>query len=458
MGDDTALPGDVEEIESFVVDWMSDNRIPGASLAIVHGDDLVVADGFGARDLASNARATPETRYGVASITKSFAALAVLQQVASGRVALSDPVTQYVEFYEDLEEPPTIHELLSHSSRMPSDGASVALISRLIGEDPMEVPLSSERDFGRYVAGSTAERASEDRFFYYNTGYTVLGKLVAAVDGREFPRYVGEEILDPLGMDRSVVAPSEFDTLDDTMTPYREENGERVEVPFPDKGVGAAGGLVSTVEDLARYLQFQFSPDDAILDRSLLEEARSGHISRQTYIDGTDQQYGYGWMRRPFLGDDLIEHGGSLAVSTAYLGYLEDEHLGVALACNDSPETHPDRVGPALLSILKGEDPVDATRYYSLRRKARRLAGEYTSYRGIQTATVEPDDGTLAITFETALETEEVAAMPESAAFDDHSYYTIGAGGTRVPVEFVETANGMDLFYRRWRLHRELPP
>jgi CubicO group peptidase (beta-lactamase class C family) len=443
------------EVESFMTDWLSEHRIPGASLAIVDGDDMVYADGFGARDLTSNAPATAETRYGVASITKSFTATAVLQQVEADRVSLQDLITDHLSFYEGLEDAPTVHDLLSHSSRLPSDGASVALIARLMGADPVEVPLSSDPDFSRYVADSLEERSPDDRFFYNNTAYTVLGKLVEALDGREFPTYVGEEILSPLGMDRSVVAPENFDGLENAMTPYREENGERVEAGFPVKGVGAAGGLVSTVEDLGRYLQFQFDPEVGVLDPSLLEEAKQAHATRLTYLDGTEQGYGYGWMRRPFLGDVLIEHGGSLAVSTAYVGYLDHAELGVALACNDSPAAHPDRVGPAILAILQGQDPASATRYYGLRSKAERVAGEYESFRGIQTATVEPDEGTLEITFETALEEQHVTATPESTDPDDLTYYAVGNAGAKIPVEFENTEDGMDLYFRRWRLHQE---
>lgn len=450
------LPDDVRrEVESFVTEWLSEHRIPGASLAVVDGDEVVYADGFGARDLETNAPATAETRYGMASITKSFTATAVLQQVEAGRVDLQDPVTDHLPFYEGLGEPPTIHELLSHSSRMPSDGASVALIGRLMGVDPVEVPLSSDADFERYVADSLPERSPDERFFYYNTGYTVLGKLVEELDGRAFPTYVGEEILEPLAMDRSVLAPEDFEDLDDAMTPYRTEDGERVEAGFPVKGVGAAGGLVSTVEDLARYLQFQFDPDADVLDPDLLETARTAHSTRLTYLDGSEQGYGYGWMRRPFLGDDLIEHGGSLGVSTAYVGFLADEELGVTLACNDSPAAHPQHVGPAVLAILEGGDPATATRYYGLRSKAERVAGEYESFHGIQTATVEPDGAALEIAFETALDERHVAATPESTDPDDLTYYAVGEGGARIPIEFEETDEGMDLYFRRWRLHRQ---
>lgn len=438
-------------VDSFVTDWLSDQRIPGAALAITNGDSIAYAEGYGAKDLATNAPATANTLYGVASVTKSFTALAVLQQVERTDLELTDPVTDYVPFYDDLDERPTVQELLSHSSGMPSDGASVVLISRLTEADPVEVPLSSEGDLQRYVAGALDDRADGERFFYYNTGYTVLGKLVTALDGRSFPEYVEEEILHPLEMVRSTVAPESLEPFDDVMTPYRTENDDRIETPFPVKGVGAAGGLLTSITELANYIAFQLNGNSELISSDLLAEAHKARATRQMYLDGGKQKYGYGWMTRPFLDDTLVEHGGSLGVSTSYVGFLKETEVGVALACNDSPDVHPQYVGPAILALLHDKDPAEVTRFYALRAKANRVAGTYESYRGIQTATVNPADGQIAVSLKTALGEESFEAYPASTDVDDLTYYTVKPSGAQVPLEFDDD-DRMDFYYERWRL------
>ncbi|MXR22566.1 serine hydrolase domain-containing protein, partial [Halobacterium bonnevillei] len=118
-----------DAVESFVADWLTDESVPSAGVALVDGDDVVYADGFGARDLESNAPASAETMYGVASVTKSFVATSVLQLERDGHLDLDDSVTEHVDYFSELADPPTVHELLSHTSGMPSDGASVALIA-----------------------------------------------------------------------------------------------------------------------------------------------------------------------------------------------------------------------------------------------------------------------------------------------------------------------------------------
>lgn len=442
------------EIEAFVTDWLSDARVPGASIAVVDGGEVVYAAGFGARNLESNEPATPDTVYGVASVTKSFTALAVLQLVESGDVALAAPVSEYVPFFEHLDDPPSVEELLTHTSGMPSDAASVALILRGIDAAPVEVPLSSEADFNRYVDQSTAFRTTdEERFFYYNSGYEVLGRLVEAVDGRSFAAYVDDEILAPIGMRRSSLDPSILDERTDVMTPYMKEDGKSVETPYPDKGIGAAGGLLSPVSDLAEYLRFLLDPDPGVVDPTLLQAARESHVTRQTYLDGTDQQYGYGWMRRPLLDDELVEHGGTLGISASYVGYLEDAELGIAIGANTTPEIHPMTVGPALLAMLQGEDPVDVVPYYGIDAKLERVTGEYESYRGIVEAVVDrAEGGGVEVTFTLPEEEQSFVAHPRTADPDDLTFEFVTDGGVRTPLTFEDAGEGWDMFYQRWRL------
>ena len=462
-------PDTSEAVESFVAEWLTDEHVPSASVALVDcaeprsaenangdelraGDDVVYVDGFGARDLESNTPATPETMYGVASVTKSFVATSVLQLVEDGAVSVDDPVTDHVPYFTDLEDPPTVHELLSHTSGMPSDGASVALISRFVGGDVATAPLSSDADVARNVRDSLGERADGDRFFYYNTGYTVLGKLVEAIDGRPFPEYVDDEILRPLGMNRSAVRADPAD-FEDAMTPYRLEDGELERTEFPVKGVGAAGGLLSTASDLAAYLRFAMHGDEAVLPDELLALAQEAHATRHERIDGSPNEYGYGWMRQPLLGDELVEHSGALSVSTAYVGFLEDAELGVAVLANASPDVHPSFVGRALLALARGEDPAEAVPFFALREKCQRVAGRYESHRSAMTAEVEAAGGTLEATFETALGEESVTAFPESLDAEDRQFYAVDAGGNRLPLTFEETEDGLDCYYQRWRLH-----
>lgn len=450
------------EIESFVTEWMSDADVPAASVAVVDGDELVFADGFGARDLELNEPSSADTLYGFGSVTKSFTALAIMQLVEDGKLSVDDPVSEYVPHLSEVEgEPITIEELLSHSSGMPSDGSAVELIGRTTDGETVAGPLGGDADFRRFVQDSSDHRVTdEERFFYYNSGYTVLGKVIEAIDGRSYETYVDEEIFEPLAMDRTTYEREPFEADDDAMTSYRQDENGRQTCSFPfDDDVYAPGGLVSSVAEISRYLRAMMGDGEFDGERvctpDSVAELHEPRATRQRYLDGTEQQYGYGWMRQPMLGDELIGHGGSVGVSTAYLGFLDDANLGVAVACNASADPHPMSVGPAVLAIAQGSEPTAASTTFAVREKLDAVTGSYESYRGVLSATVERSGGGLTLTIETRLGEQDVPLFPASLDPDEYEFYTVLGSGARTPVEFDLSGETDDLFYQRWRLRSE---
>ncbi|MDY6818519.1 MAG: serine hydrolase [Halobacteriales archaeon] len=456
--------GPADELHAFLTEWLSEDRIPGVSLAIVDGNDVVYADGHGARDLASNAPATAETLYGMGSCTKSFTALAIMQLAEAGQLDVTDPVTDHVPYLDAVEgDPVTIHQLLTHTSGMPSDGKAIVLISRLMGGDPIEVPLSDHDDFRAYVRGAAPDRVTdeEERFFYYNSGYTILGEIISEVSGQSYTEYVQDHILDPLGMERSTFSEADFTETTDRMTPYTREDGKSVaaEFPFGDFLYGA-GGLLSCVSELTAYLQLNMHGGDydghSLLDGEHLDRMHQAHATRYQRLDGSTYRYGYGWGVEDFLDDVLVGHSGSVGVSTGYLGFLKDRDLGVAIGCNTTHEYALAEIGKAALAIVEGHDPAERVPLFGLREKLATVTGEYSSYRDLQGATVEQDGGTLQLTMHSDLREQQLPLFPETADPTDYRFYTVTVAGDRTPVTFdVTDGRATDLYIDRWRLRRE---
>lgn len=449
-------------IESFVTEWMTDDSVPGTGLAVFDADQVLYAEGFGARDLRENDPATERTLYGVGSCTKSVTAVAASQLAESGELSLDDPVADYLPYVAEIEgKPITIHDLLCHGSGMPSDGNLSALLRRLTDMDPMPVPLSSEADFRRHVRGSGGERITDgDRpFFYYNTGFTLVGEVIEAVSGQPYHEYVREHVLAPLGMDRSGFTRERFESSANRMTPYRLEDGEPVEADLAfDDSLFAPGGLISSPVEFARYCRLYLTAGEVdggrILGADSIRRMRRPHNTRSSFIDGTERKYGYGLETRPFLGEELIRHGGMMGTTTAAFGVLPGTGLGVTLACNTAPDRHPSTVMLAILAILKGRDPERVVPRLVLEGKADAVTGQYESYRGVFEATVETDGGRLVLTTRCGDREFEFPLLPESFDPDEHQYYTMTADGKRVPARFRIRDDGIDLLYRRWRLRR----
>lgn len=452
----------LQSVERFASDWVSEDRIPGATLSMFDADGTAAA-AFGARELERNVPATPDTLLGIGSCTKSFTGIAILQLAEDGKLAVDDPVSDYVDTYDDAPgEPITIRQLLSHSSGLPSDGMATALISRMMGLEPMEVPLSGAADFHRHVDGALDERAThlEEPFFYYNSGFTVLGDIIEGLTGNTYAEYVADEILTPLGMERSTFARENFEADDDTMTPYYKENGSSTPGSFPfDESIHAPGGMLSSVRELARYGRMHINDGkldgERILPEARIKEARTPVSQRETLVDGTPQEYAYGWMVRDFLDDTLVCHGGGIGVYNAFIGYLLDAGVGVAVQCTTMPETHPMYAGPGALAMALGEDPIEAVPHLALKRGLAELAGEYESYRNIMTLTIERMGGGLVLKAESDREgAMELPLTPTDIGDDVWEFTAVEASGAAIPIRFEYHEDGIDLYYQRWRLHK----
>lgn len=448
-------------VDRYLHEWLTDNSLPGASVAIVHGDETVYATGAGARDLETNAPATPETLYGIGSVTKSVTALAIAQLHDHGGLTFSDPVADYLDAVEEEQFDATLHELLSHSSGLPSLGTSEVLIARQSGLGEYGVPMADWEDFYHHLTEGLEERLDDSSFRYCNSGYTLLGEVVTAVDGRPFPTYVDEEILEPLGMLRSTFEPEKYAEDANAATAYwlhDEDDGdgrgeetapEAVPPPVRERSY-AAGGLVTPVTELARYLRYNARGEldgDRLVSQETIQQLHAGHT------ETPEGPYGYGWQRREFLDRTLVGHGGSVAVSTAFAGFTDDAEWAVALACNAAPDHSLAGPAMALLAAAMGEQPA-AVPFVARRRALKKFIGRYESYRGIKDATVERDGETLRLSFEDILG-DETSLMPVDPV--DGEFEQSLASGARRSVTFEQTGDGVECFIDRWRLHRVGP-
>lgn len=460
---DSTFPDESKrKLENIVSKKMAQAHVPGASIALVKGDEVVYAKGFGARNMADNLPATPHTLYGIGSCTKSFTALAVMQLVGQGKLNIHEPVSEYLPFELGFEEAPiTIHHLLSMSSGVPSLGTANVLIERMTGVGEKWIPMTTIEDFLRFVNNAAGEVAAkpDERYFYLNAGYTLIGEVVEQVGGMPYEDYIKEMILKPLEMDRSTFKKEEFEKDPDVMTAHWKEKDGKVNAtvhPF-HKLIYAPGGLLGPVTELTNYLFMNLNggiyKGTEIVNATLLEAMHSVHTDRGKSIFGQNG-YGYGWgIFKDFLGHRLIAHTGSTGVSSAFLGFIPDLKIGVALAANTGffgsviPHT--------ALALLMGRDPEKELPYLAIDKSLSSLEGVYEAYEGTNRVSVAKKGPILYLEISNRWREMSAPLIPENDDPGNRIFNIYTEEGGKMPIEFVEGPEGqIDLYMERWRLHR----
>jgi CubicO group peptidase (beta-lactamase class C family) len=266
---------DFEILEEFLRERMRRTRLPGVSLALVRGDEVVYARGFGFRDLEKRLPATPATAYGIGSITKSFTALGILQLVEEGKLSLEDAVEKFLPLkIRPFGEPIRVWHLLSHTAGIPALAYAEAELRWEQGTGGKPLALATVEDFVAWLNGAAdwVEARPGERWLYLNEGYILLGGIIEKLSGLSYAEYVRKKILEPLGMRNTGFLGEEVPEL---ATPYVvPQEGQ----PHPGKirpiPIGSDGALVSTVLDLAKYLGMWLRRGAPLLSEKSYEGAR----------------------------------------------------------------------------------------------------------------------------------------------------------------------------------------
>jgi CubicO group peptidase (beta-lactamase class C family) len=260
------------KVDAFVQEKMNARNIPGLSMAIVRDGKIILAKGYGMANLELSVPATEKTVYHIASITKTFTAMATMMLVEEGKISLEEPISK---FFSDLPEAwreVKIRHLLNHTSGIKS----------FSNNDKIPCPVGkSESEYGRAdvlkeVACLPLEFSPGERWSYGDTGYHLLGMLIEKVSGKDYEQFLNERIFQPLEMhDTRLNSYNQLVTNRADGYSYSDGN-------FRNAGLlpvfeFANAGLVSTVLDMAK-LNIAFT-SEKLLRRATLEQMMTNEIA-----------------------------------------------------------------------------------------------------------------------------------------------------------------------------------
>lgn len=250
--DDAALYATVDGI---FASYAQDAHVPGLVYGIVRDGRLIYVRGIGVQDLESKRPVTPDTLFRIASMTKAFTALEILQLRDEGKLELDAPAETYVPELRGWQYPTEdsrrirVRDLLNHTAGFVTD-------------DPWgdrQTPMP-EAEFTRLLgAGVPFARAPGLRMEYSNLGYALLGRIITNVSGSPFEDTIGRAILEPLGME-STGFDIDHSPLERRALGYRwEDDAWKPEPPLGRGAFGAMGGMQTSANDYAKWLAFLLS-------------------------------------------------------------------------------------------------------------------------------------------------------------------------------------------------------
>jgi CubicO group peptidase (beta-lactamase class C family) len=323
-------------------------RAPSVSAAVFRGRELLWAEAVGLADVEAKREATPDTRYPIASITKSFVAVAVMQLRDTGALALGDPIQQYLP---EAPAGPTVATLLSHASGLQREVPGS-------GWETAEFP-SREQMLGSLGEVEVALE-HEGEWHYSNLGFVLLGEVVARLAGMPVERYLDERVLRPLGLEQTSWGPREPAAGTYLTHPFADAVFD--EPGDVDKGATiAAGGLWSTTGDLARWGGFLHEPDPGVLAPETLAEMRRLRVMAEP------QRWTRGWGLGLILnriGERVfVGHEGGAMGAVSSLMVEQESGVGAVVLANTTAGFDPITVAAELAgAVLDAEEEVEPWR------------------------------------------------------------------------------------------------
>jgi CubicO group peptidase (beta-lactamase class C family) len=336
----TAMAAEPAAIDTIFTKLITE-KTPGAAVLVRKDGKTIVERGYGMRDLRTMTPIDASTDFRLASFTKQFTAMSVMLLVHDGKLRYDEPLTEIFPDFPAYGRAITVRHLLTHTGGLPDYEELMAggpwTETRQIQDDEVLALLKKEAK-PKFAPGTS--------WSYSNSGYVVLGLIVAKASGMPFGEFLKARIFQPLGMKNTLMYVKGRNTVPNRAYGHSKRDGQLVEADQSSSSATQGdGGIYSNLEDLAKW-------DDALRKHTLLSEAEmkpaltavrlaDGSATSWPRAPGEDNlnpgkpvQYGFGWFLDPYAGRERMWHAGSTrGFSTAIVRFLA-ENLTVVVLCN----------------------------------------------------------------------------------------------------------------------------
>lgn len=313
--------------------------VPGASVVVVRDGQVVLRRAYGMADLERRVAATPETDYRLASVSKQFTATAIMLLAKDGRLRYDQPIRDFLPELPAATRDVTVRNLLNHTSGL-VDYEDLIPDSRTTQLNDNDVLAYLAAKDSLYFAAGTQYR-------YSNSGYVLLGMIVARAAGMSLPAFLRARIFEPLGMRASVMHVEGSDTVPHRAFGYSPQGGGFIQT---DQSVTSAtlgdGGIYTNVDDMVRW-------DAALAQATLVDTATLTLATTPPPLPaGATTEYGFGWFVDTYRGERRWRHTGETSGFRNAILRFPNRRLTIVILTNRSsgePQAMAERIADLLL-------------------------------------------------------------------------------------------------------------
>ncbi len=353
--------------DAYVAQGVRTWNVPGLAIAIVAGDSVLLAKGYGVRELGRPEPVDIHTRFAIGSTTKAMTTLALLMAADSGKVALDAPVLRYLptlQLYDPvMTREITVRDLLTHHTGLP--GAD-----QLWGGN--DHPPDEIIRRMRFLEPTASFR---NQYNYQNVQYLMAGEVLHAATGIAWDAFVRARIFAPLGMDESLPTVASTEGQPNVAKPHDVVDGALRVVPKRTTDpVAAAGSVWSSVSDMARWMRFVLDSGRVGGRRLVSEERFVDWLAPQVVVPLRDfyptaplaginrVTYGLGWFLHSYAGDEVAMHTGSIDGMSALIALVPSRRVGVYVLANADHAELRHALMYRALDLVSGRPPRDWSR------------------------------------------------------------------------------------------------
>jgi CubicO group peptidase (beta-lactamase class C family) len=339
----TAAPTTLQGLDGYVHKVMHDWHVPGLAIAIVDDGKVVLARGYGVRELGKPGKVDADTLFDIGSNSKAFTAAALGTLVASGKLEWDTPVVAVLPHFKlqsaYVTQNLTMRDLLTHRSGYC---------------DPSIAWFTNDADgIVRRLRYQKQEYGFRTTFCYNNVQYLMASRFIPAITGTSWNDYVAAHLFKPLDMTSTVSTDAAVDASKDVATPHGMIDDKPVVIPryWPHNMdvFAAVGGIWSSANDMSHWLQMLLADgkydDKTVLDPAVLKTMQTPQILiaadtgvgkeiRAWMPGGTFYTYGFGLFVQDDNGHTLVWHAGDIDGMASAVVLAPDSHLGIVVLSN----------------------------------------------------------------------------------------------------------------------------